>query len=239
MPEARRWKRSDFALDARALARRLIGALVCRRVGGRVLAGRIVETEAYLGVRDRGCHTFGGRRTARVEPMYGPPGTAYVYFTYGMHFCFNVVAGAEGEPVAVLVRSLRPVAGLGQMRRRRTVRGRPPPADEALCRGPANLCRALGLDRRHSGLDLAESEELWIASDDRTGEPAGLCNGPRIGLRNAGAWARRRLRWWVAGEACVSAGRAGPVAQIPRKAPRTPAAGGRGPTESSGAGRTA
>ncbi|MCW5765795.1 MAG: DNA-3-methyladenine glycosylase [Phycisphaeraceae bacterium] len=236
MPEPRRWNRSDFAFDARALARRLIGALVCRRVGARVLAGRIVETEAYLGVRDRGCHTFGGRRTARVEPMYGPPGTAYVYFTYGMHFCFNVVAGEQGEPVAVLVRALRPVAGLGEMRRRRSAPGGRPPGDEALCRGPANLCRALGLDRRHSGLDLVVSDELWIASDERTGAPVRLGNGPRIGLRGAGWWARRRLRWWVAGEACVSAGRAGPVAQIAREVARTPAAGRHRPTESSGAG---
>lgn len=205
MPETRspgrRWTRADYAYPAATLARRLIGALLVRRLpDGTRLSGRIVETEAYLGARDQGAHSFGGRRTPRVEPMYGPAGTAYVYFTYGMHFCFNVVAGKEGEPVAVLVRALVPVEGVEAMRtRRRGIRD-----DAALCRGPACICQALSMDRALSGVDMTTSDALWIESDERTPGPWRLTRTARIGLRSAGDWTDRPLRWLVTGEPSVS-----------------------------------
>jgi len=158
------------------------------------LAGRIVETEAYGGAGDPASHGHRGR-TARNAIMFGPPGHAYVYFTYGMHHCFNVVCGREGEAAAVLVRALEPVSGLAAMRRRRGV-------DDVhrLARGPGSLARALGLDRRHDGADLTRTP-LWIA-DLRPGRGgAAIRRGPRVGIRLA---ASRPWRYWLAGNAFVS-----------------------------------
>jgi DNA-3-methyladenine glycosylase len=158
------------------------------------LAGRIVETEAYGGGDDPASHAHRGR-TARNAVMFGPPGHAYVYFTYGMHHCFNVVCTREGKAAAVLVRALEPLAGLGAMRRRRGVEDL-----HRLARGPGSLARALGLDRRHDGLDLTRAP-LWIAdlAARRGGRP--VARGPRVGIRLA---AERPWRYWLAGSAFVS-----------------------------------
>jgi DNA-3-methyladenine glycosylase len=193
-----RFRQDDFGLPAKALATRLLGAMLVREEPGSARrAGMIVETEAYLGVADRACHSFGGRRTPRVEPMYARAGTAYVYFTYGMHHCFNVVAGEIGEPVAVLIRALEPVEGLELIRECRSFGPRERRPDTLLCSGPARLCEALDIDRRHSGIDLADSSEIWI----ETGHPIPpriVRSGPRIGVAYAGEpWVSRRLRFWM------------------------------------------
>lgn len=178
------------------------------------MSGRIVETEAYLGAEDRAAHSFGGRRTTRNEAMYAQAGTAYVYFTYGMHFCFNVVCGAVDEPVAVLVRALEPVEGVDAMRAHREAkragvnehtRGL---RDADLCSGPAKLCQALRVDRAFNGMDLITSEALWIERCDDPMPLLRIGQSPRIGVDYAGAWAKRRLRWFVKGSACVSGRRA-------------------------------
>ncbi len=168
---------------------------------GMRLSGRIVETEAYLGMADRAAHSFGGRRTERVEPMYARPGTSYVYFTYGMHHCFNVVCGAIGEPVAVLVRALEPEEGVETMRRNRG-------GARDLCRGPGRLCQALEIDRTLNGLDLVTDGRLFIeVTRRRPMEPRRLANTARVGVGYAKAWARRRLRWHVLDNPHVSVGR--------------------------------
>ena len=203
-----RLTRRDFALDPQALAQRLLGQRLVRILpGGERLAGVIVETEAYLGIEDRAAHSFGGRRTARVEPMYGKPGTAYVYFTYGMHHCFNVVAGKVDEPVAVLVRALRPVEGLDLMRRLRTGRaaGRSKLDDTELCSGPAKLCQALAIDRRESGIDLTTSPSLYLArASSRPATRTEIGVSPRIGVEYAGEWAGRPLRYFFRDDPNVS-----------------------------------
>lgn len=199
-------RREDYRMPADELARRVLGcALVRAEEDGSRTSGVIVETEAYMGVKDRACHSFGGRRTARVEPMYASAGTAYVYFTYGMHHCFNVVAGEVDEPVAVLIRAIEPREGFETMRSRRGGA-----VDRLLCSGPARLCQALDIDRRHSGIDLAASGggrgggggELWLEQ----GEPPGrVVRGPRVGIDSAGEpWVSRRLRFWVEGSLHVS-----------------------------------
>jgi DNA-3-methyladenine glycosylase len=165
----------------------------------------IVETEAYLGAPDLASHAVGGRRTARNEAMYAQPGTSYVYFTYGMHFCFNVVCGEVGVPLAVLVRALEPVEGIEAMMRRRAS-GRNAIALERmkvtdLCSGPGKLCSALGIDRELNGVDLVCDDRLWI----ERGQPIrNVAVGPRIGIDSAGEWVDKPLRFWVKGSPHVS-----------------------------------
>ncbi len=196
------WGRSDYATDPVTLAKRLSGALLVRVERGRRVSGINVETEAYLGVRVRAAHSFGGRRTARTEPMYGPAGTAYVYFTYGMHHCMNVVAGEVDEPVAVLLRALAPEEGLGAMRRRREGAAR----DTLLCAGPGRLCRALGIDRALSGVDMARSSALFVEhARDPAGPTLRLVRTARIGVEGAGQPAASRLlRWCLRGSPHLS-----------------------------------
>ncbi len=161
------------------------------------MVAEIVETEAYVGPEDDASHAaarFG--RTARNDPMFGPPGTAYVYLIYGMHWCINVVTDAEGHPAAVLLRAGRPVEGIDAARERRG--GRP---DVELMRGPGNLARALGVDgalNRHA-LDLPP---LRLEAGTRVGD-AEVAVGPRVGITRAVDWP---LRFAVRGSPYVSRG---------------------------------
>lgn len=173
------------------------------------LAGIIVEVEAYRGADDPASHAFGGR-TARNAVMFGPPGHAYVYFTYGMHHCLNVVTGREGVASAVLIRAIEPLIGLARMRRLRGI-----DALERLGRGPACVTRAMDLDLGHDGLDLTGGP-LWIA--DRPALRRGrVVAAPRIGIRVA---VGRRWRLFLAGHPCVSGPRRGarpaPVRRVRR-----------------------
>ena len=201
MPE--RLGRAFFARDPVTLAQDLLGVVLVRVLdSGERLSGVIVETEAYLGVKDRAAHAFGGRRTARNESMYGQPGTAYVYFTYGMHHCVNVVCGGVDEPVAVLIRALEPREGLEAMAANR---GRVRAPVVSLCSGPGKLCQAMAIDRELDGVDLPSDGRLFLeaGADGPINARAVRC-GPRIGLGDVGVWASRRLRWWVGDSAHVS-----------------------------------
>src|SRR4051812_23184599 len=195
LPPAR-LPRSFFATPPSQLAQRLIGQRLVRILDdGPRLAGIIVETEAYLGTVDRAAHSFGGRRTPRNEAMYQRPGTAYVYFTYGMHFCMNVVCGRIGEPVAVLLRALEPVEGLEVMRENRSQRRRLTTLrDRDLCSGPGRLCQALAIGRELDGADLAQNPALSIESGKSYG-PKDLVRTTRVGVAYALEWAHRPLRW--------------------------------------------
>lgn len=197
-----RLTRSFYARPTRQLAQTLLGCRLVRRWHGQRLSGLIVEAEAYIGESDQACHARVGR-TARNAVMYGQPGFAYVYFTYGMHHCFNVVSGPAGAASAVLVRALEPVLGLAAMRRRRASgRARAATPDARLARGPGSLARALGLDRRHDGTDLTRGA-LWIADLAPRRGGRRIARGPRVGLTRAAA---RRWRYWLIGSAAVSAG---------------------------------
>lgn len=195
--------RAFFSRPAEELARRLLGCRLVRVLGdGTVLSGVIVETEAYLGVKDRAAHSYGGRRTARTEPMYMRPGTSYVYFTYGMHHCMNVSAAAEGVPEAVLVRALEPVEGLGRMALHRGVKGG---AVGELCSGPAKLCQALAIDRGLNAVDLCGGGVLWVERGVRISDGQVERTG-RIGIGRAGEWVEKPLRWVVSGSPYASRG---------------------------------
>ena len=200
-----RLTRRFYARDAATLARALLGRRLVRVLDdGTRLAGRIVETEAYLGVQDRAAHSYGGRRTPRNAAMWGPAGHAYIYFVYGLHHCMNVVAQHAGRPEAVLIRALEPLEGLERMRTHRA--GKVPAErlrDTDLCSGPAKLAQALALDRALDGADLVTGHALFL----ERGAPvrrARIIAGPRIGVGYAGEWARKPLRFHVAGNAHVS-----------------------------------
>jgi DNA-3-methyladenine glycosylase len=175
------------------VARAVLGRLLVLETPSGPLAGRIVEAEAYGGAEDPASHARPGP-TARNASMFGAAGHAYVYFTYGMHHCLNLVTGRPGRAAAVLVRALEPVAGLEAMRSRRGG-----VSDRRLARGPGCVAAALGLDRRHDGLDLTRGP-LWLSdAPARRGGP--VAAGPRIGIRTG---LDRRWRFWILGHACVS-----------------------------------
>jgi DNA-3-methyladenine glycosylase len=186
-----------------AVAPRLLGAVLRHQTAAGPVAVRLTEVEAYAGPDDPGSHSHGGR-TARNAVMFGPAGRLYVYFTYGMHYCCNVVVGPDGQPSAVLLRAGEVVEGLPLARSRRGRGG-----DRDLARGPARLCQALGLDRSHNGLDLDGLLTLTgPVSSSR------IRTGPRVGLRRA---ADRPWRFWLDGEPTVSAYR--PATPRTRRAP--------------------
>jgi DNA-3-methyladenine glycosylase len=184
---------SFYARPTIQVARGLLGQILISDIGGRRTAGRIVETEAYLGPHDPASHAFGHRRTARTEVMYGRPGTAYVYFTYGMHWCLNAVTERVGFPAAVLIRALEPLEGLPIMRRRR---GRVRDAD--LCAGPARLCQALGITGRENGRVLTNGR-IRIVRDRRRRAPVAVTG--RVGITDAADWP---LRFVIAGSEWLS-----------------------------------
>ena len=191
--------RDFFARPTLEVARDLIGTRVVHEVRGARTSGVIVETEAYIGEDDPACHAAAGL-TRRTAPLYGPPGLAYVYLNYGIHFLLNAVTEAEGHPAAVLIRALMPDEGLAAMCRRRQV---PlvtvPDAATGLCRGPGNLTKALGISLRHNHLDLCGASRLWIEAGP--GAPGPIAWGPRIGIRVGvdAPW-----RCYVDGHAAVS-----------------------------------
>ncbi len=181
------------------VARNLLGKFLVRRLDGRRLIGRIVETEAYLGQDDPAAHSFAGL-TNRNSVLFGPPGRAYVYFIYGMYYCLNVSCEPEGQAGGVLFRALEPVAGLAEMAR---LRGLPPDAaPRLLTSGPGRLCQALGITRDNvNGVDLTSPKSpLRIVDDGYT--PAAVTVTPRIGIRKASAMP---LRFLITGNRFVSA----------------------------------
>ncbi len=208
-PNDARWTQRQFARDSRSLAVHLLGSTLVRVLdSGQRLAGRIVETEAYLGELDRAAHSFAGRRSPRNEAMYARAGTAYVYFTYGMHWCFNVVCGRLNQPIAVLIRALEPLESLDLMRQHRTKPGAAPPADTDLCRGPARLCQALAIDRAENATDLTTSNALFI--ERATPTPIDRIRvSPRIGIDSAREWTNAPLRFFDSTSPFVSRHRNG------------------------------
>lgn len=186
--------REFYARETEIVARDLLGCVLeCHAPEG-VAAGRIVETEAYLGEHDLACHAAAGR-TRRTEPLYGPAGTAYVYFIYGVHWCFNTVTREAGLPSAVLVRAIEPVEGLELMRARRRAARR----DIDLTNGPGKLCAALGIDARHNALPLTRPP--LVVREGRPVPRARIVVTPRIGITQSADWP---LRWYIADNPYVS-----------------------------------
>ncbi len=188
MGRRRRLPRSFYARDPRAVAPELLGKLVV--VDG--MEARLVEVEAYCGSEDPGSHAYRGP-TRRNATMFGPPGGLYVYFTYGMHWCMNAVCGRDGEGVAVLLRAAAPERGLPAMRAKRHAAR----SDRDLCRGPARLCQALGVDGTYDGADLVRADRGITIVDDGTPPPERPAVTARIGLT---AGADLPWRWCAPGD---------------------------------------
>ena len=179
-------RRDFYDRDTEIVSRELLGAILeCKTADG-ITSGIIVETEAYIGEHDAACHAVAGR-TRRTEPLYGPPGNAYVYFIYGMHWCINAVTRAEGLPSAVLIRALEPLSGIPLMRRRRP-KAR---SDRDLTNGPGKLCAALGIDRHMNGLPLQRYPLVIRAGE--TVKETDVVITPRIGITQAADWPLRFL----------------------------------------------
>ncbi len=165
-----------YESDARKVAKNLLGQILIHHSPDGVAAGQIVETEAYLGERDPASHAFRGM-TARNRVMFGPAGHSYIYFTYGMHYCFNVVTGPEEVGEAVLIRALKPMEGLELMFERRRLVSR----EQDLCNGPAKLVQALGITKLQNGTDLTKGDLTIEAGKN----PTKIITAPRVGISQA------------------------------------------------------
>lgn len=181
-----------YQAETEKVARELLGKRLVHSKGGKLTSGTIIETEAYLGKTDPACHTFNGRRTERVESMYLAGGHAYVYFVYGIHFCFNVVTRPAEIPEAVLIRALWPVDGKEVMKKRRKTQ-----IEKQLCSGPGKLCQALGIDRESNGL-LLTGKKLWIEDDYSFKKiKKYIQKSARIGVDYAGSAKKWPLRFFI------------------------------------------
>ena len=166
--------RTYFNRPTLTVARSLIGKYLVRSIDGRMLAGKIVDVEAYVGPQDKACHASKGR-TQRTDVMFGPGGIAYVYLIYGMHHCLNVVTERKEFPSAVLIRAIE--------------------IDGKLIDGPGRLCRALRIDRRLNRVDLTTGESLWFEDRGVLVERGDVGTHPRVGVDYAGEWAKKPWRF--------------------------------------------
>ncbi len=210
---SRRIPRETLSGWSTDVAPALLGARFVSTIGGSRVAVRLTEVEAYMGERDPGSHAYRGA-TPRTQIMFGPAGFLYVYFSYGMHWCANVVCGPDGSPSAVLLRAGEVVEGLDVARARRPAARR----DVELARGPARLTAALGIDGARDGADLCGDGDLWLEPPHERAPADAVRTGPRVGVTGPGGdgevfpW-----RFWLADDPTVSVYRPG---QLRRRATR-------------------
>lgn len=165
-----RLERDFFARDTLIVAKELLGKVIVREIDGIRLSGKIVETEGYIGSIDKASHAYGGKKTPRVEPLYGEPGISYVFSIYGMYECFNVISKEKGSPEGILIRAVEPIDGLEKIAQNRFLKSYDTlTAKEIknLTNGPSKLCIALDINKKvHNFMDLVKSKELYIEDGD-------------------------------------------------------------------------
>lgn len=196
--------REFYSRDTITVAKELLGKVLVHKVNGNTLKGKIVETEAYLGIEDKAAHAYGGRRTKRVETMYGLPGTAYVYLIYGMYYCFNIITVKEGVPQGVLIRGIEPLQGIDQMLENRFKR----PIDEItknqkknISNGPGKLSMAFQIDKDYNGIDLC-GQTIYL--EDGAEEKIKIIETTRIGIDYAEEARDFLYRYYIDGNPHVS-----------------------------------
>ena len=185
--------------DVVQIAQDLLGKILITKLDGVTTSGKIVETEAYIGLTDKASHSFGGKRTSRNEHMYAAPGIAYVYICYGMHHLFNVVSNKVNVPDAILIRAVEPLEGIDIMPQR-TGKLK---LDNTLTKGPGNVAKALGISKQHSGLNLL-GNKIFIADAGINFDENEIGVSKRIGIESAGAAAAYPYRFYVKGNKYVS-----------------------------------
>lgn len=181
------------------IAKELIGKILVSKIDDKTCVGRIVETEAYIGLTDRASHSFGGKRTARNEDMYAAAGTAYVYICYGMHQLVNVVTNKKDIPDAILIRAVEPLEGIEHMLQRTKKKK----LDFTLTKGPGNVGKAFGIFKHHSNTSLF-SNEIYIAQDEILIDQKSIGSSRRIGVESAGEAALYPYRFYLKGNKFVS-----------------------------------
>lgn len=182
---------SFYDRDTKKVAQDLLGKIIQHRYKNKIFRARIVETEAYLGIMDRACHTFGDKRTPRTRSMYLAGGHAYIYFIYGMYHCLNVVTRDEKSPEAVLIRAAQPISGFSNIK------------DHKLLSGPGKLCREMKITKKEDGL-VFNSETLQILDDDFKIKSSQIIACPRIGINYAQEAKNWLLRFYIKDNPCIS-----------------------------------
>jgi DNA-3-methyladenine glycosylase len=185
--------------DVVLIAKELIGKIIVTNFDGIITSGRIVETEAYIGITDKASHSYNKKRTARNEHMYAPAATAYVYICYGLHQMLNIVTNAKDVPDAILIRAIEPLLGIDTMQKRTGKKI----LDKTLTRGPGNVGKALGIFKYHSGLNLLD-EEIYLLNDGFKIPKDKIGISKRIGVESAGADALLPYRFYLKGNKYVS-----------------------------------
>jgi DNA-3-methyladenine glycosylase len=174
--------REFYNRDALIVAKELLGKVLVHELYGQKISVKIVETEAYMGINDKAAHSYGGRRTQRVEVMYGGPGFSYIFFIYGIHYCFNIVTREEGNPQAVLIRAVEPIKGLDIIAGNRfgkTYSQLSKSKIKNLTNGPGKLCKALAIDRNLNGEDLC-GKKLYV--EEGEGDKFSIVSAKRVGI---------------------------------------------------------
>jgi DNA-3-methyladenine glycosylase len=196
--------REFYNRDSLIVARELLGKVLVHEIHGIMVSAKIVETEAYMGITDRAAHSYGGKRTPRVEVMYGRPGYAYVFMIYGRYYCFNIVTREEGNPQAVLIRAGEPIRGhnfMAQNRFKKTYKQLTKSQIMGLTNGPGKFCKALLIDKFLNGEDLC-SNKLYV--EDGENEKFSIISSKRIGIDYAEEAADYPWRFYIRGNKYIS-----------------------------------
>lgn len=196
--------REFYNRDTIIVAKELLGKIIVHKVNGQKLSAKIVETEAYMGITDKAAHSYGGRRTSRVEVMYGKPGVSYVFIIYGMYYCFNTVTREEGTPQAVLIRAAEPIQGIdlmAQNRFKKSYNELTKSQIKSLTNGPGKLCGALLIDKSLNGEDLC-GDKLYI--EEMESENFDIVSSKRINIDYAEEAKDYLWRFYIEGNKYVS-----------------------------------
>lgn len=196
-----RLKREFYLENPRVVAKNLIGKELVRTINGKVIVCKIVETEAYGGIEDKGSHAFAGKRTKRTEPMFHMGGTIYVYLIYGMYHLLNIVTGPVGDPNAVLIRAVEPVNGIDLIKDNRSIKSN---KIYDLTNGPGKLTQGLKIDMSFNSTDILRSDTLYIREGSQAIDDKAIVESPRVNIDYAEEYKDKPWRYYITDHSYVS-----------------------------------